>query len=700
MNGTSRISRLCGASSIRAACGRSSVACVLLVVCFAMPARAGPCPFGVTPETAQRLFDRLKRLSVGDGYRFEGLGTEKSDIVVQWSRDGKDCPPIRGPIESCWRPLGLPTFRLDVSRDLGERCPGLQLVVQELSSVAAQQPTARFGALALGLVAALFIRCVGWIAVALTAAIPWLFNSADALTVGLGAARLIFAVLLFDRNVTRRRSRAEDVVLLGLFAVSFLMNWWLSSGGPGDLRLNLAAIWSSELDRRWGPAPIALFRLLGTALGGIQDSEIRCCNLLLSSLLPVLLYEIVVELGVSRPAALGAAFVAAAHPLLIAFSGVLEREPAYLFAACGSTLALIKFLKHGSWNQGTAFVLGAVLATTTRPEGAHVCVVYAAMLLLVPAPGWTRGVATLALMVLVSLAAAYVHFVVLSKPPSGYPLMARAPLLWTIVFDADFTPLAWIVAWVVGLVVGLRYRAAWVALMTLLGLHILWRWTGIYQMFVGHARQVASSRYEVILLLPFAIGVALFLQAVLAARPRVKVSLVAVFLAFTAATFPRSYDTLLRPFTIDYEYRFLKQHALSLPARSRLYVFDVPLDDVGFLDADLVGQFVGSPVSFSVWSQRRCDDLLGNEDTYLYIGSSCAELVDAPGRALSPDYARWWKNCESIRAAVAADTVERIEVPARKTSWNEFKNRTVPLALYRLRDASICVRGSETFGQP
>src|SRR6185295_5487217 len=100
------------------------------------------------------------------------------------------------------------------------------------------------------------------------------------------------------------------------------------------------------LELRWGPSPVALFRVLSALLGGIRDTHIVWANLILSSIVPVLLYSIVAELGIARRAALGAAFVTTAHPLLIAFSGVLERQPTYLFAACGSILALICFLQR------------------------------------------------------------------------------------------------------------------------------------------------------------------------------------------------------------------------------------------------------------------------------------------------------------------------------------------------------------------
>jgi hypothetical protein len=51
---------------------------------------------------------------------------------------------------------------------------------------------------------------------------------------------------------------------------------------------------------------------------------------------------------------------------------------------------------------------------------------------------------------------------------------------------------------------------------------------------------------------------------------------------------------------------------------------------------------------------------------------------------LSADYARWMQ-CAAIRERVD-DPVEDIDVPARKMSWHDFKNRTVRLGLYRLRD--------------
>jgi hypothetical protein len=697
---------------------------VLFLVCLATRAGAQFCP-GISPETAQRLFDRVKQVPVSGGYRFDGVGTNKSELVVLWSLNGEACPPIQVEVENCTSLFGPARLQLHVPPELGERCPGLQAVVQELSTaVPAEHPAGRgtflpnsavpvlMAITALVSLGGLVVRRllqpegservrrraldwgdVGWLFFTLGAAMAFYIDMSFAVTAGLAAAWVFFAVLLFDAEFLAAETRVRKLSLLGLFCFSLLLHWSLASGGPGDLRLNLSAIWSNGLELRWGPAPIAFFRLLAVIAGGLRDTGILWSNLALSSLLPLLLYGIVAELGVGKGAALLAAFVTTAHPLLIVWSGVLARQPIYLFAAFGSVLGLIRFLKRSRWHQFVAFVLGAVLATTSRPEGIHVFIFYLAVLLLVPARRRARGAVVLALLVLIPLAAVYLRDVVATGGPKSFS--GTFPFLWTILMSTDFTPLAWIVAWTAGLVLGVRRRAAWIALVALVGLDIAWREVGLYGMFAGHVRQVASTRYESILLMPFAIGVALLIQAILEARTWMRVSFLTAFIVLTAATFRRPYETVLQPFTVDYEYRFLKKHALTLPRGSHLYILDSPIDDIGFLDANAVGQFVSSAVNFAVWSERECDDLQSDlSQTYLYVGSSCAELLDDnPGSPRSPDYARWLQDCAAIRVRVAAGVVEEIEVPARKMAWQDFRERTVRLGLYRLKDPSICALG-------
>jgi len=224
----------------------------------------------------------------------------------------------------------------------------------------------------------------------------------------------------------------------------------------------------------------------------------------------------------------------------------------------------------------------------------------------------------------------------------------------------------------------LRSRAAGIALLSLVGLDVAWRWTNLYSMFVGHERQVASSRYETILMVPFVLGVALFFQATLNARPWVKRTVFVLFVVLTGVTSWRPYETLLRPFTIDYEYQFLRRHALTLPSPARLYSVDPPIDDIGFVDAHLVGRFAGSAVSFGKWSERDCDELQRETSpVYLYIGSSCAALNDARNHPLpSPDYARWLQYSASMRARLAPGAVEQADAqPAR---WLTMSSRTQP----------------------
>lgn len=231
-----------------------------------------------------------------------------------------------------------------------------------------------------------------------------------ALKLGFSGAWLVFGVLLVDRQLLAAESRAQVLSLVALFFFTLLLDTSIATGGPGDLRLNLGAIWSPGVDLRWGPAPIELFRLMRDLVPSFRDTHILWVNLLLSSLRPVLLYAVIAHLGINRLAALLASFVVASHPLLIVFSGVLNRQPLYLFAAFGSILALMGFLTRGTWRHLVAFVLGTVLATTSRPEGGQVLIAALAVLLFGPARPQARRVGAVALAVLMPLSVVYVHY--------------------------------------------------------------------------------------------------------------------------------------------------------------------------------------------------------------------------------------------------------------------------------------------------
>lgn len=692
---------------------------VWLLLALAQPAGAQPCP-GIAPSTAQAAFARMQAVSAGAGYRFEGVSTDDRGVTVRWSRDGTVCPPLRIEVTNCTSLFGLARLQVHARPEVFERCPGLRSVVATLQEVAAaERPVGQGGALAadmrwtfagvvalaLGVVLAarrLLLSRAGrwgdlvWLAIVGAAAAPFLFNVQFAATAGLGAAWIAFAILLVNARLLEAEQPRERLALLALFAFALLLRWWWHSGGPGDLHLNLADVWSSAVDVRWGHAPIALFRTFALGLGGLRDAHIVWFNMLLGSLVPVLLYAIVAKLGVPRGAALLAAVVVAAHPFPIAFSGVLERQPVYLFAAFGSSLALLACLREGRWSDFVTFVLGAVLAITSRPEGAQVLVVYIAALLLVPAPRRTRGAAGLTVVALFGLAYAYVHGVLINIASQPFPVGALA-MLQSILFSPDFTPLAWSVAVGLGLAIGIRRRAAWMGLLILLGLDLTWRWTGMYRMFVDHERQVASARYEALLLLPFIIGLALLIEALRGARPWLRAAAAALFVAGTAATWARPAHVLLEPFTVDHEYRFLAAQAQALPAGARLYVVDPPFDDTGFIDAHLVGRFISSPIDFRLWSERRCDDLPA-DSSYVYIGSACAELLPAPRAPLSDRYADWLRECAAMRARLQSDVIAELDVPARRMSWHDFAAPRVRLGVYRVRDA-VCSQEFTTEGR-
>ena len=106
--------------------------------------------------------------------------------------------------------------------------------------------------------------------------------------------------------------------------------------------------------------------------------------------------------------------------------------------------------------------------------------------------------------------------------------------------------------------------------------------------------------------------------------------------------------------------------------------------------------FTGSSADFHSWLDRRCDDPRRDDSpAYLYIGSSCAELIDNPIRPLdAPGYGDWLRQCAAMRERLADHVVKETVVPAHKMAWHDWKDATVRLALYRLPDASICDQSS------
>src|SRR5262249_34058901 len=148
---------------------------------------------------------------------------------------------------------------------------------------------------------------LAWAMGILAVAVPLYVNPPLAVTLDLGLGWVVFAVLLVEREFWCAHSRRQRCALLAVVVLAFAGNCALSSGGPGDLHLNLAATWSTDVELRWGPAPISLFRLWRFALGGVSERGILLCNRVLSSLQPLLLYGICAELGIGAVAALLAA---------------------------------------------------------------------------------------------------------------------------------------------------------------------------------------------------------------------------------------------------------------------------------------------------------------------------------------------------------------------------------------------------------
>ena len=76
---------------------------------LSLPARASAsCPFGISPEMAQRIFAQVTALSPRDGYFFDGIGTQKTEMVMVWTRNGEPCPKIHARLAHCASLLRMP----------------------------------------------------------------------------------------------------------------------------------------------------------------------------------------------------------------------------------------------------------------------------------------------------------------------------------------------------------------------------------------------------------------------------------------------------------------------------------------------------------------------------------------------------------------------------------------------------------------
>ena len=244
--------------------------------------------------------------------------------------------------------------------------------------------------------------------------------------------------------------------------------------------------------------------------------------------------------------------------------------------------------------------------------------------------------------------------------------------------------------WIGGTALRLKSRPGAMVVAMVVGLAIVWGGTGVTGSFVGFDTQTASSRYETILLFPFTIGIALFVQRVLELGAPMRLAAFAVIGLASAATYSRAARTLLPPFTVDHEYSFLKRHLQTLPSGSTIYV-TTDDRDVGFVGAVHESLFVQGP---SQMAEARFGgpcrpEAARSGNVYLYVGSNCADYLPSPLRTYSAAEPRA-ERCRELRERLIGLAVEEIDVPRAPHVLLAVQGDLVRIGLYRMPSERPC----------
>jgi hypothetical protein len=500
----------------------------------------------------------------------------------------------------------------------------------------------------------------------------------------------LLAILIAVRCARFRGPWCEVAVPVGLFAFSVGLSLVLSPQGPGDGHLNLHGVFRAGPALEWGPAPVALLRGLGL-LFSLDGGVISVVNLLAAGLTPALLYLLLRQQDIKTlPAALAAA-LAGLSPLLLTSAGSLNRQPLYLLCCLSGLVLAVRFLRRGLPLDLAGAGLAFALAALSRPEGAAVLLLgglWAVVERTHPRRSLALGglCAALAALAMVYLATAFRG----SDLAAGHDLTAAGwfdVLRYSALLRPVITPTTWFAAWAAALLWASRAnrRTAALALLGVLGLTLAWTATPVGGQLVGFDLQVASLRYQTLLLVPLALGLALAFDALIAAWPArgsVAAAVLAAGLALVALI-PTS--PALRPTVIDHEYRFLAAALPDLPDRARICVLLPAVPDLGLNDANLVSDFVTRPDLQWIYAvDGACPATDPATPSYYYRGSWCTPALDHPAHRYDPDvYDALLADCEALATTEEADPVVELQVPAVRWAWYDYETGDARLGLYR-----------------
>jgi hypothetical protein len=502
-------------------------------------------------------------------------------------------------------------------------------------------------------------------------------------------AAWILLALLCAGIAWRSRDRRRLVLdLVVLFVAAFALRWVLGPWGPGDVRINLMPGADYEWDFRWGHAPVALYRLLG---GDPGDRAIQVFGIALTSFVPLFLHGLVRNLGFGRLAAFAAGLVAAAMPFLILFSSVISRVPAALFSGTAALWLAASFVRTGGWARAAGAVVAGILAVLSRPEGGVALVVAVPLVLAVAGPA-TRRWGTVA--VLVALGMAALGYLLLTNAvnltglfdggPRGHVGLGAIP--WSILFGPEFTPVGFVAVGAVGLALRWRDRRAWMVLAMLASLEVAWLVTPVGGYFIGLERMAANARYQVVLIVPLVVAVALAVAWAVSLAPRRRTVVLGLMALACGVSFgPAARETFV-PRLPDFEYRFLRDHVAALGEQATIYHL-LPPTDIGFIEPHLVRDPAGSRgPRWVALTPANCRDAAKREHAHYYEGSACAVRIANGWKVVGPGIRRLERRCDVIRESLDEPPEAAVEVPARPYSWYLQRDPTIRLALYRMAE--------------
>lgn len=495
----------------------------------------------------------------------------------------------------------------------------------------------------------------------------------------------LLCVAIAWRSPDRRRLLPDLAVL---FVVAFALRWVLGPWGPGDVRINLMPGADYEWDFRWGHAPVALYRLLG---GDPSERAIQGFGIVLTSFAPLFLHGTMRSLGFGRAAAFGAGLAAAAMPFLILFSSVISRVPSFLFAGTAGLWLAASFVRSGGSARAAGAVIAGVLATLSRPEGGIVLALAVPLMLAVDGTARRRWIAAGAAVALGAAALAYLLATctenmtgLFDGGPRGRVGLGAIP--WSILFGAEFTPVGFVAVGAVGLAVRWRDRRAWLVLALLAVLEVAWVATPVGGYFIELKRLAANARYQVVLILPLAVAVALAVDWAASLAPKLRAAALALMAGACVATFGPAVRESFVPRAPDFEYRFLRDHVATLGEAATVYYLRPPTD-IGFIEPFLVRDPGGSRGPLWVpLTAATCAGAAGRGDAYYYDGSHCNPRLPNHWKAVGPRMQALERRCREVRDALPERPEAVVEVPARPYSWYLYRDPVVRLARYRMGD--------------